>query len=74
MTSKLIFAIFGLFAVGAMAGTIDAFKRQETCYQVDCNINTGECQGTLPDCERGYCLENPIICQWVGAALILLEN
>lgn len=62
MQSKLLIAIF---TIGAVAGPHNLFKRQETCYQVDCNINTGDCQGTLPDCERGYCIEDPIICQYV---------
>jgi hypothetical protein len=65
MTPKSLLAILSLFALGAAAGTVNPFKKRETCYQVDCNPETGECQGTLPDCERGYCIESTLVCQWV---------
>ena len=62
MNFKLLCAVF---AIGAMAGPAQ-LKPRETCYRVDCNINTGDCQGTLPDCEMGYCITDPLNCLYVS--------
>jgi len=58
--------LLSIFAAAVMAGPLNELKRRETCYQVDCNPDTGECQGTLPDCEMGYCSESTLVCLYVS--------
>ena len=61
---NLRLALATIFAIRAMAGPLELWPR-ETCYRVDCNMDTGDCQGTLPDCEMGYCVEDRINCLYV---------
>lgn len=56
--------LLALFSTSSLAGPAQ-LKRQEECYRVDCNINTGDCQGNLPTCEMGYCITDPINCLYV---------